>query len=240
MKLLKSSAIRLGLFIYLYSFRFKIHNSLLLDSCVCPACYSDLNNEIIEKQHEEYLGSQQSSSQSQKFSQFSNFSTGDEGQDLKQEENIEKIQEAFLAADQSPLKLDKAHDSNYFLSKVQSLGDGIRKVLKLSPLKQSQPTLEEIIANVCKEIVGKSKPETLKLLAIMPKDWGFSEYHKTFGISRRHYNDVKFYQDHGEIPVRKVRSDKKDQHVIDMIHDFYLSPGVTRQMPGKSPIFFEH
>ena len=69
-------------------------------------------------------------------------------------------------------------------------------------------------------------------MSILPQDWHYSNYKKEFGISRRLYDDVKHFQQFGELPVRKVRSDKKDEALIEIIEEFYRSAGISRQVHG--------
>ena len=101
----------------------------------------------------------------------------------------------------------------------------------MPPKEESE---DDIIKSIKQRIQGLPVGEMIPLLALLPRNWSFTKFKKTFGVSRRTIELVKEFQDTGKLRSRKVRSDRWSDLDRAAMKNFFFSPGIARAMPGKN------
>ena len=203
-------------------------------------CYTELR-EAIEKGKATQAQDLQSSedmlsSQSQPQSQFSNFSDTSQGQECRDSESKDAINNLLENLTISPIQKDESEASIIEkMDLVKKKAYGLYNISEEESGKNPRDDdLSKIIENVKKRMSGKSYDERLVYLTIMPHNWPYSRFKEEFNLTTHCIRVIKDMQTQQlEKRDRRTRKDAIDAAVIKRCEDFYRKSYISRELPGK-------
>ena len=210
---------------------------------VCHGCEARILQEInegeaasVEQSSEEMTFSQPSCSS---HSQGSNFSTTSEGQNYKDEQQLQDLNKTFAHLNISPVKPNQSKSK--IGDKFERFKDAFKEKFGLntesdqeeSESERSRNAERDVIENIKRRIVGKSYEEKLKYLTLLPREWAYSKFQQEFHVTKQTVKTVKDMQRRDvETRERKKRSDATDPETIEKVEEFFCRPHISRQLPG--------
>ena len=175
------------------------------------------------------------SSQSQPQSQFSNFSDTSQGQEYRDLESKEAINNLLQNLTIAPIQENEKEAT--VIEKMDLLKKkayGLYNIAEESETNPRDDDLSKIIDNVKKRMSGKSYDERLVYLTIMPHDWPYSRFKEEFNVTTHCVRVIKDMQTQQiEKRERRKRVDAIDAEVIQRVEAFYRKPYISRELPGN-------
>ena len=178
---------------------------------LCISCIKDMEDQVSEAK--EQMHSQIDTPGCSQQSTNSNFS--DASSFGRKELSVGTTIEAA-----SMTELNRLREREYHL---QAEVDRLNKI---------RTEFDEILENIKETIPNMDLRGKLSLVSLLPKNWGRRKKQAELGVSDWLVRKSCDLQKSGDMPVRKVRSDKLSEEDTEAVNDFFLQRHISRELPG--------